>query len=161
MAQTVSATATAKPTGTDRRRARMIFPPAQIAASGRASQTQLNYSLSMRWSLLRHELRILTQAVRTIGVVVTRHDVSAVPPQGGYVAKQCPVRAQWDVIEPCEPLRPSAALESMFARGIGFEARVLARLLDLHQDACAVAGRDQSERAEREAATVAAMTAAA
>jgi len=93
--------------------------------------------------------------------VATRYDVSAVPPQGGYVAKQCPVRAQWDVIEPCEPLRPSAALESMFARGIGFEARVLARLLDLHQDACAVAGRDQSERAEREAATVAAMTAAA
>ncbi len=92
--------------------------------------------------------------------MATRYDVSAVPPQGGYVAKQCPVRAQWDVIEPCEPLPPSAALERMFTRGIDFEARVLARLLDLHRDACVVAGRDHGARAEREEATVAAMTAA-
>ena len=92
--------------------------------------------------------------------MATRYDVSAVPPQGGYVAKQCPVRAQWDAIRPCEPLPASAALSRMFARGIAFEEQVVARLLDLHPCACLVAKSDHEERAERERATLAAMTAA-
>ena len=86
----------------------------------------------------------------------TRCDTSGVPPQGGYVAKQCPVRAQWDIIRPCEPLPASPVLERRFSRGRQFEAEVAARLLALHPAAHIIPGQ---ARAGRENATLGAMRA--
>ena len=72
------------------------------------------------------------------------------------MAKQCPVRAQWDIIRPCEPLPPSPVLARRFARGQQFEAEVVARLLALHPAAHVIPGQD---RAGREDATLPAMKA--
>jgi predicted RecB family nuclease len=89
--------------------------------------------------------------------VATRFDVSGVPPQGGYVAKQCPVRAQWDVIRPCDPLPASAALQRLFAGGRKFEADVVADLSHRHPGAVNLLSQDREDRAEREEATTAAL----
>ena len=95
-----------------------------------------------------------SDAVRTIGRVTVRHDVSVVVPQGAYVASRCPVRAQWDVLRPCAPLAGSPVAERRVARGRAFETEVLRRLGCLHTDAVVI---DIDQRAERERATVAAM----
>jgi predicted RecB family nuclease len=88
------------------------------------------------------------------GPVSSRYDTSRVPPQGGYVAKQCPVRAQWDLIRPADPRPATPVLERRLARGRRFEAEVVARLLGLHPAAYAVPGET---RAARQDATLAAM----
>jgi predicted RecB family nuclease len=89
--------------------------------------------------------------------VATRYDVSAVPPQGGYVAKRCPVRAQWDTMRPGDPLPPTAATAARLAGGRQFETAVVAELLRLHPGAVCLGSEDGGEREEREAATLAAM----
>ncbi len=90
--------------------------------------------------------------------VATRFDVSAVPLQGGYVAKRCPVRAQWDTIAPCEPRPASAAVVSRQDAGVAFEKDVVAALLALHPAAEVMPARSAGP-GPREQATLAAMTA--
>src|SRR5438445_11180601 len=88
--------------------------------------------------------------------MTTRYDVSRDPLQGGYVATQCPVRAQNDALVPAEPVPASPLLERRFARGRQFEDEVFARLLELNPDALLIEGEDT---AAREQATIDAMNA--
>ena len=89
--------------------------------------------------------------------MVTRFDTSSVPPQGGYVAKQCPVRAQNDAVIPGEPLPATPFQERLFKGGNDYEANVFAELTTLHPSAVTVKGGGD----DAEAATLAAMKAGA
>ncbi len=92
--------------------------------------------------------------------VPTRYDKSGVPPQGGYPAKQCPVRAQWDAIMPCEPAPPSPAVRRRMDRGVAFERRIVERLAGMHADLRVIPStgeRSDEDKAAREAATIEAM----
>lgn len=87
-----------------------------------------------------------------------RLDVSAVPLQGAYPAKHCPVRAQNDVLRPCEPIPVSLFTQRLFDRGNAFEAETFAELMGTHPDAVMI---DEVDSATRIVATVAAMDAGA
>jgi len=69
-----------------------------------------------------------------------QHDVTSVPLQGGYLAKQCPVRAQNDAIVPAVSVPVPPMLERRFERGRQFELGLAADLLHLHADACVATG---------------------
>ena len=84
-----------------------------------------------------------------------RFDVSQVPLQGGYVAKQCPVRAQNDTLQPGEPLPPGPFTWRLFANGNAFEAEIIAEVLRLHPRAVVI---DAESSDAIEAATHAAMS---
>jgi predicted RecB family nuclease len=89
--------------------------------------------------------------------MLSRHDVSTVKPQGGYIAKQCPVRIQNDVLRPSEPIAIIAADSLMrMADGIAFEASVFE---DLRAAAIPdwVFVNEDLDRAAAVSATVAAM----
>jgi predicted RecB family nuclease len=89
----------------------------------------------------------------------TRRDVSAVPLQGGYAAKRCPVRVQFDVVPPSDvdPIPPSPGERLRMDAGNEFEVEVVAELVKLHPEAVVI---DQSlVREAQQEATVAAMAA--
>ncbi len=80
-------------------------------------------------------------------------------PEGGYLAKKCAVKAQWDVILPCEPLPVSPFLQRMFTRGMDFERDIIIKLVTLYPDAVFVESRDpeNENRGEREKQTLSAI----
>ena len=84
-----------------------------------------------------------------------RFDVSQVPLQGGYVAKQCPVRAQNNTLEPGEPLPPDPFTRRLFANGNAFETEIVAEVIRLHPRAIVI---DAENSDALETATHAAMS---
>lgn len=97
-------------------------------------------------------------------VVPSRHaprrDVSAVRPQGGYAAKQCPLKVQYDEFPPAGVVPLEADLVERFRMDAGnaFEDEVFAVVLELHPDAVVVSGHSGRDA---EDATVGAMKAGA
>lgn len=83
---------------------------------------------------------------------------TSLPLLGAYAARQCPARAQWDLIRPCEPPPPAPAQERLAERGREFEATILSRVLELHPGAVAVPFLPAPDR---EQATARAMVAGA
>jgi hypothetical protein len=85
--------------------------------------------------------------------VRTRHDISGIPLQGGYVAKQCPVRAQNDTLQPAKPIPPDPFRQRLFESGNAFEAEIFTELTAVHANAVVITEHGQ----DAEAATLAAM----
>lgn len=63
---------------------------------------------------------------------------TSLPLLGAYTARRCPVRAQWDLLRPCEPPPPSPAQERLAKRGSEFEATILSQIMELHPGTVAV-----------------------
>ncbi|MCU4182815.1 ribonuclease H-like domain-containing protein [Acidiferrimicrobium sp. IK] len=90
--------------------------------------------------------------------MATRRDVSLVPPQGGYLARRCPVRAQLDVLRPCPPLELSPVAQRRVDLGADHEASITAAIRAAVPAAVVLSSQP---RDEREAATSAAMASGA
>jgi predicted RecB family nuclease len=76
--------------------------------------------------------------------VTTRRDTSIVPPQGGYLARRCPVRAQLDVLRPTEPLPPSPVAERRIDQGIEHESAIVEAVRAGTPSAIAISADDWS-----------------
>jgi predicted RecB family nuclease len=85
--------------------------------------------------------------------VTRRYDTSAVPLQGGYVAKQCPVRAQNDSLVPGVRVEPGAFQQRLFDNGNAFEVISVAEILLGTPETVVIEGRG----VDAEVATLAAM----
>ena len=85
-----------------------------------------------------------------------RRDVSAVPHQGGYAAKRCPLRVQFDHLPPTgvEPLAPSAAERARDGRRHRFEVDIFD---ELASNGDVVRIGEDARADERRARTAAAM----
>jgi predicted RecB family nuclease len=83
----------------------------------------------------------------------TRYDVSAVPPQGAYLAKRCPVRAQNDALYTAVAVPPDPFTQRLLTRGMAFQAEIVNAILRLHPRAVSIAadGGEERERATAEA----------
>ena len=88
-----------------------------------------------------------------MALMATRYEASGVPLQGGYVAKQCPVRAQNDTLQPAAPIPPDPFTQRLFANGNAFEVEIFAELVASHADAVVIT----EHGTDAEAATLAAM----
>lgn len=59
---------------------------------------------------------------------VRRPDVSVVPPQGGYIARRCAMRAQNDVLRPATPVPIAPEVQRRFDQGNTFEQSAVTTL---------------------------------
>ncbi len=89
-----------------------------------------------------------------------RRDVSTVPFQGGYIAKQCPVVMQNDMLYPAPLVSRSLDAQMRIDDGNIFEASVLAELQEAAEPTWVFIGTDL-DRASAVDATIAAMEAGA
>lgn len=78
-------------------------------------------------------------------------------PEGGYLAKNCAVRAQWDVLQPCAPIPPSPAAQRRMTQGMDFERESDITLAELYPDAAFIVLHGPENRHAREQLTLKAM----
>ncbi len=88
----------------------------------------------------------------------SQFDLAEEAPRGGYVARRCPVRAQCDELRPAEPRPPSPAALRRMADRDAFEAHVVAQLAALVPGTTVIEPARPENRADRERATLAAMS---
>jgi len=91
-----------------------------------------------------------------------RHDYSALPPLGAYVAKRCPVRVQLDHLDiDAEPIPLPADVVLRMEQGTAFEAEIVTRLREVAGPGWVFVDEDNLDSAGARAATGAAIADAA
>ena len=80
--------------------------------------------------------------------MTTRRDISTVPLQSAYVARQCPVRAENDVLLPSVPVEHDAFARLLIERGNSFEREIVIALIDTDQATAVIEGDGPSAQDE-------------